>query len=158
MPGTRQQLKIYFLAMAWLALGVGPIQYAALAQVAPSTDPPGARPSVRNAVERVDYATLPAGRTLIRLIFRHDVQEQPRVLKSYHPAATLTLDFDGTVNASGKETIEVAQRELRSIQIVPSASRLRVILKLARPAPHEIEIQGRELLVTLLRPVASSER
>ena len=151
------------LFLAWIAAGlVACIMHdtiAAETQRSTLSAAAAGEPSfARNALQRIEYAMLTGGRTLVRLQFTHDLQERPAVLATYHPAATVALDFANAANHSGQETIEVGQRDLRSIQVTQAANRLRLILRLARPAPHTIAINGRELLVTLHRPAPPGDR
>ena len=113
---------------------------------------PSATASAGNAVQRVDYAVL-GGRTLIRLTFRNALQERPGVLKTYHPNPSLVLDFPNAGNESGNETMEINQRDLRSMQLIAGNNRLRVVVILGRVVPHELEVSGNEVLLALQRPL-----
>ena len=155
MPRTRQHLTICLLAGAGIALvgGVTDGTYAAEARrsiTAPATD--SGQISVRNSIQKVEYAIL-GGRTLVRVQFRNELQERPPVVVSYHPTAYIVLDFVDTISELRKETVEVGERQLRSVQLVPGGNRVRLIMKLARPVPYEMQITGRELLITLHRPL-----
>lgn len=148
-----------FNRWAWIALACSALPAGALAQPQTSSPPTAAagdRQSARNSIRQVEYAIVSGGRTVIRLRFRNELKEKPAVVVGYHPAAYLSLDFLDTVNESSAEVVEVGQRELRSLQLVHAGNRLRLVIRLGRPAPYEIEINGNELLVTLHRPVAAS--
>ena len=108
----------------------------------------------RNSIQNVEYAIL-GSRTLVRVRFRNDVQERPPVVVGYHPVAYIALDFIDTASEIAKENIEAGERELRSLQLVSGGNRVRLVLRLARPAPYEVAIEGRELLLTLHRPVTA---
>jgi type IV pilus assembly protein PilQ len=112
------------------------------------------QPSSRNSVQQLDYAML-GGRTVIRLIFREELKDRPRVIATYHPAPNIAMDFDNFSSVLEKDLVEVGQRDVRSIQVLPGANRVRVVIKLTRPVPYEMEIMGRELLITLHRPVSA---
>ena len=157
MPGKRRTLTFCLLAGAGIALIGCVTEDAISAEPVRSTTPPATASgiSARNSVQQVEYATLSGGRTFIRLRFRHELKEKPTIVVGYHPVAYLLLDFLDMVNDSGAEVVEVGQRELRSLQLVGGGNRLRLVIRLGRPAPHEIEINGNELLVRLLRPVAA---
>lgn len=146
-----------FNRWAWIGLACSALPAGVLAQPRTSSPPSAAagdRQSARNSVQKVEYAILSSGRTLIRLQFRSELTEKPTVVVGYHPAAYISLDFLDTVNESAKEVVEGGQRELRSLQLVRAGNRLRLLIRLGRPVPHEIEIKGNELLITLHRPVS----
>ncbi|HXV11971.1 MAG TPA: hypothetical protein VD839_14315 [Burkholderiales bacterium] len=105
-----------------------------------------------NELQAVDYALLPAGAALVRLTFARPAVAPPNVLVNHYPLHRITLDFPDTVTATGKRLIEVAPRGLRSIQLVQSGARTRVILNIDRPFLFDTVLRGRELLITLRRP------
>jgi hypothetical protein len=153
-PRIRRRLTICLLAGVGIA-AAGCVRDAALAaepqrSIAPPTTGTG-QVSTRNTIQKVEYAIVGA-RTLIRVRFRDALRERPPVLVGYHPTAYIALDLADTISEARKETIEVGERELRSVQLVPGDNRVRLIMKLARPAPYEMEVAGRELLITLHRP------
>jgi len=136
---------------------MAPVLAGAVLREAPAAEPgrspsPSVTASAGNAVQRVDYAVL-GGRTLIRLTFRNVLQERPNVLKTFHPNASLVLDFPNAGNESGNETMEMNQRDLRGIQLIAGSGRLRVLVTLGRVVPHELEVNGNEVLLTLQRPL-----
>jgi type IV pilus assembly protein PilQ len=115
-------------------------------------------PGSLNTVERVRHAVLSGGRTLVQISFAREISERPPVVAMHAPQASITLDFADSASNLPKEPIEINQGELRNVQVLPSRNRVRVVLNLNRPVPHEIELSGREALVTLHRPVAGPAR
>jgi hypothetical protein len=113
-------------------------------------------PTAGNSLQRIDYAELAGGRTVIRLTFSAELKERPPIVSTHHPAPNITMDFADTSSAMSKEMTEVGQRVLHSIQVLRAGNRLRVVLKLTRPVAHEVELAGRELLLTLHRPIPVS--
>ena len=141
-----------------IALACGALHgIAAQAQPADTAPKGGSEsPTARKSLQRIDYAELAGGRTVIRLTFSAELKERPPIVSTHHPSPNITMDFVDTSSALSKETIEVGQRVLHSVQVLRAGNRLRVVLKLTRPVAHEIEISGRELLLTLHRPIQVS--
>ena len=133
----------------WISVALACAALHATAALAQGTD--------ARKLQRIDYAALSGGRTVVRLTFDTELTERPPVIATHHPTPNIALDFAGTATVVGREAIEVGQRELHSIQILGAVNRVRVVVKLTRPVPHEIEIAGRELLLTLHRPVQISD-
>jgi len=122
-----------------------------------SAESPGAgtpQQPAPNSVQALDYAVLPGGKLLIKLTFGRELTQPPTVLASHHPTASITFDFVATTSAAGKEPIEINQRGLRSLQLIQAQGRTRLVISLTRPHIYETEARGRELLITLHRPVS----
>lgn len=107
--------------------------------------------SASNSLQRLDYAVLPAGRVVVKLVFSQELKERPPVLAGYHPAANIVLDLADTASDLRKDPLEIGQSEVRSIQVLSIGTRTRVVITLNRPVSYEIAFTGRELLVTLER-------
>ena len=134
------------LVLFWVSLVGGAVREAVSAEPQRSAAP------ASNSVQALDYAILPGGRIIIKLVFKTELKERPPVLVNYHPATSIVLDFADTGSALGKDPVEVNQRGLRSLQVIQAGTRTRLVVSLVRPLVHEIALQGKELLITLRRP------
>jgi type IV pilus assembly protein PilQ len=65
----------------------------------------------------------------------------------------IALDFIGATNAIGRPAVEINQGNLKSVSVVQSGERTRVVVKLKQAAAYKAELQGKSLLV-VLDPVA----
>jgi len=61
----------------------------------------------------------------------------------------VALDFLGTVNALGKNTQQVNEGDLRSLNVVQVGDKTRVVLNLVKMSPYEARIQGRDLIIAI---------
>lgn len=118
----------------------------------------GQPPAGPNNLQAIDYALLPAGGALVKVVFTQPLTAQPGVVVNHHPTNRIAFDFPDTVSAAGKQPIEVAQRGLRSIRVVQSGTRTRLVVNLDRPFGFETTLQGKELLITLRRPYSGAAR
>lgn len=137
------------------------VLFCLLLVAVPTGDASAAEPQPRagpNNLQAIDYALLPGGDALIKVVFTQSLQAPPSVMVNHHPINRISFDFPDTVSAAGKQPIEVAQRGLRSIQVVQSGRRTRLILNLERPFVFETTLQGKELLITLRRPYSGAAR
>jgi len=132
---------------------IGILLLACIAQTASGSQQPAL-----NGVQALDYAILPGGRIVIKLVFKNELKERPPVVVNYHPIASIVLDFADTGSALGKAPVEVKQRDLRNLQVVQAGSRTRLVIALAVPLVYEIELKGGELWLTLRRPGAAASR
>lgn len=138
------------LTLLWLCVAGGQMQEAVSAEVR-------TQPGLNN-VQALDYATLPGGRIIVKLVFRDEPGQPPLVLTNYHPTASIVLDFPDTTSALGKEPVEVKQSGVHSLHLMQVGSRTRLVIALDRPLVHEITLKGKELWIMLQRPDAASSR
>ena len=92
--------------------------------------------STQNGIEvvRIDFAEPPSG-----LPTGFSIQSPARI----------ALDFPATSNASGKNSFEVNQGNLKSVNVVQAGDRSRVVLNLKQSTSYHAEIQGKSLIVSL---------
>jgi type IV pilus assembly protein PilQ len=68
---------------------------------------------------------------------------------SIQSPARIALDFPGVSNAMGRSTVDVNQGNLKSISVVQSGDRTRVVLNLKQTTPYKTQLQGKSLLLVL---------
>jgi type IV pilus assembly protein PilQ len=88
------------------------------------------------------------GRTVVRITTKEPLASVPPNFSVAQPAR-IAFDFPNTVNALGRASEDIAQGELRSMNVVQGADRTRLVLNLRRPVSHETAIEGNTLLITL---------
>ena len=147
--------SVVVVVLSWIVFCGGAMRLAVAAEVPPSAAAGNLQQRALNSVQALDYAVLPGGRFVIKLIFQHDLSEPPAVLVNYHPVASIVFDFVNTVSAVRKEPVEVRQRDVRSLQLVQTGTRTRLVINLGRPFVQESVLKGKELLITLQRSETS---
>ena len=70
--------------------------------------------------------------------------------------ARIALDFPGISNAMGRSTIDINQGNLKSVFVVQSGDRTRVVLNLKQATPYKAQLQGKSLLIVLDAVVAAA--
>jgi len=128
--------KLAKLAMAGLAVCAG----AAFAQAPAPAD-------ATNAIERVEATQTPTG-VVLTIDLKNPVQGTPASFSVANPAR-VALDLPGTINAAGRNLVELNQGDLRSVNIVQAQGRSRVVLNLKRPLTHAVSVEGNRILVAL---------
>ncbi|MFN7153546.1 MAG: type IV pilus secretin PilQ [Acidovorax sp.] len=88
------------------------------------------------------------GTDVVRIDFAEPLQGLPTGFSIQSPAR-IALDFPGTVNASGKNSFEVNQGNLKSVNVVQAGDRARIVLNLKQASSYKAEIQGKSLVISL---------
>jgi type IV pilus assembly protein PilQ len=104
-------------------------------------------PAADNAIERVDASQTATG-VVLMIDMKNPVQGIPASFSVANPAR-VALDLPGTVNAIGRNQVDLNQGDLRSVNIVQASGRSRVVLNLKRPLTHAVSVDGKRILVAL---------
>ena len=126
--------SLWVIVAAWLA-GTG----VALAQA--------------NSIESFD-ATQTGGNVVVRITTKEPLKSAPPSFTVANPAR-IVFDFANTTNGLGRNAQEVAQGELRSMNLVQGADRTRLVLNLRRSVAHEVSVDGKVIVVTLSAAAAA---
>ena len=100
-----------------------------------------------NVLKEIRYATLPGNGVRITLEAAQAVAE-PRVFTTDNPAR-IALDFDGMSSGLEQKTQAIDVGMTRSVTAVEAGGRTRVIINLAGQTPHDLEVAGNTVIVTL---------
>ena len=119
---------------AWLALITGPV---ALAQT-------GANPIVVQAVS----SGIRGGAEVVRIVLNQPVTALPQVFSTQSPAR-LSIDLAGVGNGLGRTSVELGEGNARSVRLVETGERLRLVVNLRQAVPYMLQWQDRTLLVVL---------
>ena len=106
----------------------------------------------QNTIESVT-ASIQGGVEIIRVDLTQELLTSPNGF-SIHSPARIALDLLGVVNGLGRPTVDVNQGNVRSINVVQSGDRSRLVLNLKQTTNYKTEIRGKSLFVSL-DPVAA---
>ena len=120
------------------AAAVAACAWGGLAQAAP-------------AVENI-AASVQGGAEVVRVDFSEPLTTVPTGFAIQSPAR-IALDVPGATNAMGRSAVEVNVGNVRSVNMVQSGDRARLVLNLKAPTNYRTQIEGKSLFVTL-DPVA----
>ncbi|HEU4645345.1 MAG TPA: type IV pilus secretin PilQ [Burkholderiales bacterium] len=107
-----------------------------------------------NSIEAVDVSQQ-GGKIVLRITTKSPLNALPPSFTVANPAR-IAFDFAGTVNALGRSSQDIAQGELRSMNLVQAPDKTRVVLNLRRPVAHEVALDGRSLVVTIAAAAAQA--
>jgi type IV pilus assembly protein PilQ len=106
----------------------------------------------QTVVESVS-SSVQGGVEIVRVDFSQPLQAIPAGFAIQAPAR-IALDIPGASNGLGRSTVEVNQGNVRSVNVVQSGERTRLVLNLKSPAAYKAQLQGKALLV-VLEPAAA---
>src|SRR5687768_1759292 len=107
----------------------------------------------QTAIEGVS-SSMQGGVEVVRIDFSEPLTAVPAGFAIQAPAR-IALDIPGATNGLGRSTIEINQGNVRSVNVVQSGDRTRLVLNLKTPASYRAQLQGKSLLVVLDQSVAS---
>jgi type IV pilus assembly protein PilQ len=115
-----------------------------LALVAPAAWAQGAA----NAVESINFSQVQGGKIVVKVGMREALAATPQGFAVTNPPR-IAIDLPNTVNALNRNQIEAGEGDLRSVSIVQTANRTRLVMNLTRNLTYTQAVDGKTLLVTI---------
>jgi type IV pilus assembly protein PilQ len=106
-----------------------------------------------NAIESVT-SVQQGNATVMRIVMKAPPKALPGSFSIANPPR-LAFDFPDTSNGVGQSAVELTQGDVRSVNVVQSGGRARMVLNLRRPVTHTAAIDGNSIVVTM-DPVTAS--
>ena len=108
----------------------------------------------QNAIESFNVVQQ-GGQVVVRITTKEALSAVPPNFSVATPPR-IAFDFPGTANALGRNSQNIGEGELRSMNVVQGAEKTRLVLNLRRAVGHEVAIHGKTLVVTLSTPTAAA--
>lgn len=107
-----------------------------------------ANPPTSNSVVSVEPATMPGGKTVVRIGLKQPLSGAPAGFTVGNPPR-IALDLADTGNAVGKNLIETNLGPLVSVNVVQAGTRTRLVLNLNKSVEYDTKVDGKTLLISL---------
>jgi type IV pilus assembly protein PilQ len=117
----------------WMALGcliIGPLAFAQ-----------------QNSIEAINVGQQ-SGRILVQLTLKEPLSAPPASFSIASPAR-IAFDFPRTSNNLGRNSQEIGESELRSMNIIQVGDRTRMVLNLRNMVQYETRVDGRNLVISM---------
>ncbi|HEX5129283.1 MAG TPA: type IV pilus secretin PilQ [Usitatibacter sp.] len=121
---------------------------AALGALVLAVAAPLAWAQAKNSVESVNFATVQGGKIQVKVGLKEPLAAPPQGFSVTNPPR-IAIDLPDTVNGTGRTQIEAGEGDLRSVSLVQTASRTRLVMNLARNLTYSQALDGRTLVVTI---------
>ena len=97
-----------------------------------------------------------SGKVIVKLTLKDPIRSQPGSFTVANPAR-IAFDLPNTVNGLGRNSQNIGEGELLSMNMVQAGERTRMVLNLRRPVGYDTQIDGKNLVIVLASaPVASA--
>ncbi len=107
-----------------------------------------AQGAAKNAVEGINFSSVQGGKILVKVDLKDPLAATPQGFAVTNPPR-IAIDLPDTVNGTGRTQIEAGEGDLRSVSIVQTASRTRLVMNLTRNLTYTQAVDGRQLIVTI---------
>jgi type IV pilus assembly protein PilQ len=104
--------------------------------------------TAKNAVESVDFSSVQGGKIIVRVGLKEPLATTPQGFAVTNPPR-IAIDLPDTVNGLNRSQIEAGEGDLRSVSVVQTANRTRLVMNLTRNLTYTQAIEGRQLVVTI---------
>lgn len=108
----------------------------------------GAEDTTDNSITSIDYTALQGGKVVLKVGLKQPLATQPAGFTINNPPR-IALDFPNTANGLGKSTVNIGEGALRSVNVVQSGKRTRLVLNLSRNTPYDTTIEGNNVMIAL---------
>lgn len=112
-----------------------------------SSAPASAQETSANSIEHID-ATQTAAGVFLTIQLKAPLGVAPANFSVTNPAR-IAIDLPQTVNNLGRNSVEINQGDLRSVNVVQAQGRSRVVLNLRTPVTYTVTAQGSSIQVVL---------
>jgi type IV pilus assembly protein PilQ len=104
--------------------------------------------AARNAVESVTFTSVQGGKIQVKVGLKEPLAAPPQGFAVTNPPR-IAIDLPDTVNATGRSQIEAGEGDLRSVSLVQTANRTRLVMNLTRNLTYTQALDGKQLVVTI---------
>jgi type IV pilus assembly protein PilQ len=104
--------------------------------------------AAKNAVESIDFSSVQGGKIIVKVGLREALPAVPQSFTVTNPPR-IAIDLPDTVNALNRTQVESGEGDLRSVSVVQTANRTRLVLNLTRNLQYTQALDGKTLVVTV---------
>lgn len=108
-----------------------------------------------NGITGIDYTVQQGGKVVITVGLKQALQAPPAGFTVNNPPR-IALDFMDTANQWGKNSLAINEGAMRSLNLVQSGTRTRLVLNLSRSTAYETRSEGNQFIISLQGGAASA--
>jgi type IV pilus assembly protein PilQ len=107
-----------------------------------------AQGAAKNAVESINFSQAQGGKILVKIGLKEPLAALPQGFAVTNPPR-IAIDLPDTTNGLNRTQVEAGEGDLKSVSVVQTANRTRLVLNLARNLTYTQAMDGRQLLITI---------
>jgi type IV pilus assembly protein PilQ len=107
-----------------------------------------AQGAAKNVVESVSFSSVQGGKILVKVGMKEPLAALPQSFAVTNPAR-IAIDLPDTTNGLGKTQVDAGEGDLKSVSVVQTANRTRLVMNLARSLSYTAAVDGKLLVVTI---------
>jgi type IV pilus assembly protein PilQ len=107
-----------------------------------------AQAGAKNTVESIDFSSVQGGKIIVKIGLKEPLAATPQGFAVTNPPR-IAIDLPDTVNGLNRNQIEAGEGDLRSVSVVQTANRTRLVMNLTRTLTYTQSVEGRQLIVTI---------
>ncbi|HND35265.1 MAG TPA: type IV pilus secretin PilQ [Nitrosomonas sp.] len=104
--------------------------------------------SFRNSINAINVVNATNGQITVKITLDQPMSSPPVGFSLTNPDR-IVFDFTNSINGLGRNTQEVGNSDLRSINIVQTENRSRLVMNLLRPMTHHAKVQDNHVVIIL---------
>jgi type IV pilus assembly protein PilQ len=107
-----------------------------------------AQGAAKNVVESISFSSVQGGKILVKVGMKEPLAAVPQSFAVTNPAR-IAIDLPDTTSGMPKTQVEAGEGDLKSVSVVQTANRTRLVMNLARSLTYTTAIDGKLLVVTI---------
>ena len=107
-----------------------------------------AQGAAKNAVESINFSQIQGGKIIVKVGLKEPLAATPQGFAVTNPPR-IAIDLPDTVNSLGRNQVEAGEGDLKSVSVVQTANRTRLVMNLARNLTYTQALEGNQLIVTI---------
>ena len=107
-----------------------------------------AQAGAKNAVESINFSQIQGGKIIVKVGLKEPLATTPQGFAVTNPPR-IAIDLPDTVNALNRNQIEAGEGDLRSVSVVQTANRTRLVMNLTRNLTYTQAVDGNQLIITI---------
>jgi type IV pilus assembly protein PilQ len=107
-----------------------------------------AQGAAKNVVESISFSSVQGGKILVKVGMKEPLAALPQSFAVTNPAR-IAIDLPDTTSGIGKTQVEAGEGDLKSVSVVQTANRTRLVMNLSRSLTYTAALDGKLLVVTI---------
>ena len=107
-----------------------------------------AQGAAKNVVESISFSSVQGGKILVKVGMKEPLAALPQSFAVTNPAR-IAIDLPDTASGIGKTQVEAGEGDLKSVSVVQTANRTRLVMNLSRSLTYTAALDGKLLVVTI---------